>query len=610
MCGICGMLGLRQDFDTYEHALSVITGMSDSLRHRGPNGSGHWIDMEQKIVLGHRRLSIHDLSQNGKQPMISQSGRYVISFNGEIYNFSEMRTDLESKGVKLKSTCDTEVLLESIACYGFYQAIQKATGMFGVAVYDKDERKLHLARDRFGEKSVYYGWHRGRFLFGSELKAFKTLDFFQPEIDMDSIYLYLKYKYVKAPWSIYKGIYKLLPGQIVTLDLTTKNIYKQTYYNLADVAHECEQNITEASPEECVRELERILTNVISRQLKADVPIGLFLSSGIDSSLTSAIAQKVSNGKLKTYSIGSYDEKANEAETAKAYAHIFGTEHHEYYLNDKECMEILLKIPQIYDEPFAQPSAIPTYIVSKMAKQDVTVVISGDGGDEMFAGYKRDVQCPAMYKYLTCAKPREGKRFSDLYDYLQYAMFRVRGFHDNIVSFSPSAERHFRRFGSKNLLNDLNKALHFEAVTFMESETLVKVDRASMANSLEVREPFLDPEIAEFAFRLPEEYKYHNGSQKWLLKELLAHYLPRDLFDIPKRGFHIPVNQYLLSESFRKLREWAFNEKALSLSGMFNVSFTKERIQQNLTLGEKLPVENISYSILMLQLWLKENKFI
>jgi len=605
MCGICGFVGLEQDFLTYEKTKDYITKMTTSLAHRGPDGAGEWIDMDRRVAFGHRRLSIVDLSENGKQPMISQSGRYVITFNGEIYNYPELQTELETAGVRMRSTCDTEVLLEYIALHGIDKALKRATGMFGLAVYDREEHKIHLARDRFGEKSVYYGWNKGRFLFGSELKALKAFPFFEPELDKDSIYMYLKYRYIKSPWSIYQGIHKMLPGKIVTLDLNTNKLSEREYYNLEEVVCRGERNLTDASLEECVDELDNILTEVIKRQLRADVPVGLFLSSGIDSAVTSAIAQKVCNGKLKTYSIGSYDEKLNEAVLAKEYAKILGTEHHEYYLDDKECMELLFKIPAMYDEPFGQPSAVPTYLVSRMARKDVTVAISGDGGDELFVGYQRDIKYPVQYRYLL--KEEEYSRFSGIHDYLQYAMFKVVGFTDELWDGDVPKDRHYRQFGSNRIHNILNNALHYEAKTFMESETLLKVDRASMANSLEVREPFLDPSVVEYAFRLPETYKYDKGCRKVILKKLLEKYLPRELFDIPKRGFHIPINQYWFTDSFQEVMSWAFDESTLEKCDVFDVKKAKSAIDKMLKQGTNIPVQSIVYNILMLELWLKEN---
>ena len=605
MCGICGFVGLEQDFLTYEKTKEYITKMTTSLAHRGPDGAGEWIDMDRRVAFGHRRLSIVDLSENGKQPMISQSGRYVITFNGEIYNYPELQTELETAGVRMRSTCDTEVLLEYIALHGIDTALKKSIGMFGLAVYDREEHKIHLARDRFGEKSVYYGWNKGRFLFGSELKTLKAFPFFEPELDKDSIYMYLKYRYIKSPWSIYQGIYKMLPGKIVTLDLTTKELTEREYYNLEEVICRGERNLTDASLEECVDELDNILTEVIKRQLRADVPVGLFLSSGIDSAVTSAIAQKVCNGKLKTYSIGCYDEKRNEAEVAKEYAKILGTEHHEYYIDDKECMDLIFKIPEMYDEPFGQPSAVPTFLVSKLARQDVTVAISGDGGDELFAGYMRDIHFPVRYRYLF--NTDEYKRFTDMYDYLQYAMFKLPGFTDNIWAGDVPTGRHYRQFGSEKINNILNNALHFEAGTFMESETLLKVDRASMANSLEVREPFLDPAVVDFAFRLPEKYKYDKGCTKVILKQLLSRYLPREKFDLPKRGFLIPVNKYLFTNHFQEILAWAFSEETLGKSGLFNVPQTRAAYENMMSKGINIPIESLVYDILILNLWLKNN---
>lgn len=606
MCGICGYFGLDSDFVACDKTRNVIIKMSDSLTHRGPDGSGYWIDMDRHVSLGHRRLSILDLSDNGKQPMVSKSQRYVISFNGEIYNYLELEQELHAIGRKMKSACDTEVLLEYIDAFGLESTLKKAIGMFGLSVYDREKNELYLARDRFGEKSVYYGWNNGRFVWASELKAIKALPFVDLELDQDSIYLFLKYQYIKAPWSIYKDIRKMLPGQYLVVDFNDRTVSERFYYSLEEVIVNAEKNIVDKSLEECTEELDAILTKTIARQLRADVPVGLFLSSGIDSALTSAIAQRISGGRLKTYSIGSYNEERNEAPLAKEYAKLLGTDHHEYYLDDKECAELIFKLPSMYDEPFAQMSAIPTYLVSKLARRDVTVAVSGDGGDEMFFGYAHDL---AAIKYKYFLSEEQHQMFSDVYDFIQYN-FKRRAFRDEMLCTRQERVCNYADFGSPKIVNDLNRAMYFEAMTFMESETLVKVDRASMANSLEIREPFLSPEIAEFAFALPEEYKYYHGRTKRILKSLLAKYLPEELFDIPKRGFRIPVDEYLFSDSFKGITEWAFSENTLRKCGFYDIETTKAIINKELAREKQISLNSVVYNVLMMNIWLKENKYI
>ena len=608
MCGICGFVGKDVDFSTGSIVKKTIESMTSAIIHRGPDACGFWFDVDRRIALGHRRLSILDLSEKGHQPMISQSERYIISYNGEIYNCSELQKEIwkTNAGFKFKSTSDTEVLLEYISLFGVEKTLEKAVGMFGLACYDRRKNIIHLARDRFGEKSVYYGWNNGRFVFGSELKCFKSLPFFEPELDKSSVYMFLKYGYIKSPWSIYSGIYKILPGEMISVKLSKLTVEKNMYYSLEDVVVDGEKRIKESSLDECADELELLLRDTIKKQMKSDVPLGLFLSSGVDSALVSAIAQSVVNGDLNTYSIGSYDEKYNEAPKAKEYSKILGTRHHEYYLSDKECIDLLLKLPKIYDEPFAQPSAMPTYFVSKMAKKDVTVVLAGDGADELFAGYKRDIVNPVEYTYLI----NKGKlnRYSDLYDYLQYSMFMRHGFKDGILLEMPPSTRKYSQFGSNRIKNLINRALYFESMTFMESETLVKVDRASMSNSLEVREPFLDPCIVKFAYQLPEEYKYCLGDRKVVQKRLLERYIPRDVFDFPKKGFNIPINDFLIGDACRELLEWAFSKETIDSYRLLNEEVVVGIKDSFLADPMLFDGNSVVFGILVLQLWLENNR--
>lgn len=602
MCGICGFYGLKSDFVSYEKTLEMVRKMSDSLAHRGPDGEGQWVDMDNRIALGHRRLSILDLSNNGSQPMVSHSGRYVISYNGELYNYVELSAEIgRSEGVQFTSSCDTEVLLELIEKRGIKNALKKTMGMFGLAVFDRQDKKLYLVRDRFGEKSIYYGWNNGRFIFGSELKAIKAFQGFQGELDEDSVISFMKYRSIKAPWSIYRHINRLLPGEIVSLDLQTREVTHDFYYDLEEEAVQSEKNMVTASLEECVDELERLLTLTIKRQLRSDVPVGLFLSRGIDSALVSAIAQKVSGVKLRTYTIGSHNAMLDEAPLARKYSEIIGTDHTEYYPTVEEMRDAVVKLTNIFDEPFGQQVSVASYFLAKIAKRDVTVVITGEGADELFVGYPRDIYSVAEY-YAMCLSS-ESQRFENLNDYLQYNILKADGFRDEMMQKSMSKNRNLANFGSDRLINDINKSIYMEAKTFLESETLVKVDRTSMHHSLEVREPFLYQDVANFAYRLPLVYKYGAGKTKLILRKLLGRYLPEKLFDLPKQGFIIPVPIY--SKEFDDIRRTVFDRKNIEKSGLFRTDEIMREIGEKESKNSKL-----EFNLFMLQLWLNENDYI
>ncbi len=502
MCGICGFCGIgdASAFANHEMITKNIHGMTDSLAHRGPDDKGCWIDAQRRIALGHRRLSIMDLSARGRQPMLSSSGRFVITFNGEIYNYPLLMKELQSKGTVFKSNCDTEVLVEAIDCYGIEEAIAKTEGMFALAVYDRKENCIYLARDRMGEKPVYYGWNNGTFVFASELRALKALPFFRPEIEERAVYLFLKYRFIRSPLSIYKGIHKLPSGSIHALDLRTRAEATRKYWSLEDVAREGVDKRREGMTlDDATDRLDECLTGVISRQMRSDVPLGLFLSSGIDSSVIAALSQKQSLKSINTFTIGVSDGKLNEADAAHKIAGHLKTNHRELCITEQDAAESFSEMVHVYDEPYANPSQIPTYFVSKLSRKHVSVCLAGDGGDELFAGYRRMRTRAQWWE----KKTSHALKFSDFYEFYLYSVFEQDFFTNKITKVPPLEKEYFTQFTTKLLSDSFDMAMHFESLFFLEGDSCVRGDRASMAHGLEVRMPFLSHKAVEFAGRFP-----------------------------------------------------------------------------------------------------------
>lgn len=390
MCGISGFWNHSQNLST-EKLQAIVNGMSQRLLHRGPDSGGSWVDVEIGIALGHRRLAIVDLSAEGYQPMVSAEERYAITFNGEIYNFLDLRQQLEQLGHCFRGRSDTEVLLAAFSQWGLESAIKRTVGMFAFALWDRQERVLHLGRDRLGEKPLYYGWMGNTFLFGSELKALQGHPEWQGEIDRNALALFIRHNYIPAPYSIYKGIYKLLPGTLLTLKTEDRKSLPTPvpYWDAKSVAEFGVTNPFSGNEADAIAHLDHLLRDAIRRQMVADVPLGAFLSGGVDSSTVVALMQAQSSRPVKTFTIGFYEDGYNEAKEAKAVAQHLGTDHTELYVTPEEAIAVIPKLPTLYDEPFSDSSQIPTFLVSKLARQQVTVSLSGDGGDELFAGYNR-----------------------------------------------------------------------------------------------------------------------------------------------------------------------------------------------------------------------------
>lgn len=570
MCGIAGFIGKSSDWQT------EIKSMCDRIKHRGPDAEGIWSAENTEVVLGHRRLSVLDITSNGNQPMISSDCRYVISYNGEIYNYKEIEKYLIEKNIILKTQTDTEVLLEAIAEWGISEILERARGMFAFALFDRQENVVYLARDKMGEKPLYYGMVGRRFAFASDIACFEKMHNFSNSINQQALKLYFQHGYIPTPYSIYEGIYKLEPGTILKIDVNNFCMTSKVYWSIEDVAISGQQNLFKGTEREAAEELERILKETISMQMLADVPVGAFLSAGIDSSTVVVIMQNLSNVPVKTFTIGLEDQAYNEAVLAKKIAKILGTEHTELYISEKEAQAIIPELRMVYSEPFADSSQIPMMIVSALAKQQVTVALSGDGGDELFAGYN-------YYEYVKntwhqiCQIPRPiRKMIGGTFDYVPmisrmemarkgeflrctspenlYNWDRKKGFNQAI--FKQKIEAQSKNDECRNWIFDecQQNIMLMDLQMYHPDDILVKVDRAAMAYSLETRIPMLDSRVIEFAWSLPFQYKKNNGVTKKPLRNILYKYIPQEIMERPKTGFSIPINNWLVQG---KLKEWA-----------------------------------------------------
>jgi asparagine synthase (glutamine-hydrolysing) len=588
MCGIAGFL--FSSHAACKEPDPLIRKMTSALVKRGPDDEGHWLDVSAGVALGHRRLSIVDLSPAGHQPMVSGSGRYVLTFNGEIYNHREIRAELQRSGAPghWRGTSDTESLLAAIEAWGIQRALGRCVGMFAFALWDRTERVLTLARDRLGEKPVYYGCWNGMFIFASELKAFQAIPGFAPSIDRDAVWHYFCQKAVPAPLSIYEGIRKLEPGQMLTLragqDASFSNVTLHHYWSLQDALV---REPFRGSPDDAVLELQRLMLQSIGSQMVADVPVGAFLSGGIDSSTVVALMQSVSDRKVQTYSIGFEEAAFNEAAHAAMVASHLGTQHRELTVTAGEARAVIPTLADIWDEPFADSSQIPTALLAALARSEVTVALSGDGGDELFCGYKRQLTATAIERIpgktllstlLLAFGSSEaqvllrslpvGRLPKDVANRLRI-LSETLAFGDPAqrymaLSFQPEhwtlvlsdrsgGHLDAARPGSIGERDMLTVASAFDTVTYLPTDILAKVDRAAMAVSLETRVPLLDHRIVEFAFSLPSSYKVRDGRTKWPLRQILERFVPTALIDRPKMGFSVPIGEWLRGP----LRSWA-----------------------------------------------------
>lgn len=645
MCGVTGYLqcGVFSVSDTK----AVAASMSNRIAHRGPDDAGVWVDANAGIALGHRRLSILDLSPAGHQPMHSISGRYVIVFNGEIYNHNDIRKELEGNSqIKWRGHSDTEVMLAAIEEWGLESAVRRFTGMFAFAVWDRKERVLSIVRDRLGEKPLYYGWIGNTFVFASELKALRSHPAWQGEINRDALALYMRHNYIPAPYSIYKGIYKLLPGTIARIGAGEKNIVPEPYWSAKKVAEFGVTHPFVGGEAEAIEQLDSLLRDAIAKQMVADVPLGAFLSGGIDSSTVVALMQAQSNRPVKTFTIGFNESGYNEAEDAKKVARHLGTEHTELYISPQEAMAVIPKLPTLYDEPFSDSSQIPTFLVSQMARRHVTVSLSGDAGDELFGGYNRYFQGRQIWNkvrtiprpllglvasMITSVPPQRLDRFAEAFSSVMPGELKAGRAGDKLHKLAEIIDKESPEALYKELVShwkspssvvldshepstvitdksqwaDLDdftlRMMYLDTMTYLPDDILVKVDRAAMGVSLETRVPFLDHRIVEFAWRLPLSLKVRNGQGKWILRQVLYKYVPAELIERPKTGFGIPIDSWLRGP----LRDWAedlLDENRLRQEGFFNPVPIREKWAEHLS--GKRNWQYLLWDVLMFQAWL------
>lgn len=582
---MCGIAGLILSGGGNASLIGETRAMIDRIAHRGPDDDGVWVDDAAGVALGHRRLAIIDLSPAGHQPMTSACGRYVIVYNGEVYNYRALREEIESlTEVSWRGHSDTEVILAAVSIWGIECTLPKLNGMFALALWDRQERRLHLARDRFGEKPLYYGKFGNVFLFGSELKAIQAHPAFRGNLNRDALSLFLRHNYIPAPHSIWQDVNKLPPAHhmIVGADGTAGE--PVAYWSFAEVARAGVMEPMSDSPA-LIDRLEAVLTTAVGLRMEADVPLGAFLSGGIDSSLTVAMMQRQSARPVKTFTIGFSDKTYNEAEIAKTVARHLGTDHHELYVTPDDALSLIPSLPTIWDEPFADSSQIPTYMVSRMTREQVTVALSGDGGDELFGGYSRYFETERIWN-ATGWLPRPlrialGKllRAPRTGDIAQAAMNllpisrRHAAVRDRLPKIADVLEAGDHREVYRHLVShftdpaalvigsrepstlldqvppDLGDPVHvmmyLDTLTYLPDDILAKVDRASMAVSLESRVPFLDPNVVDFAWRLPIGAKIQGSSGKQILRKLLSRYIPSEIIDRPKMGFGMPVDEWL-----------------------------------------------------------------
>lgn len=626
MCGVAGFCDFSKKLIKDD-----LQEMTDVLHHRGPDDSGYsfFETAEHNIGLGHRRLSILDLSTHGHQPMSFE--KLEIIFNGEVYNFKEIREELLKYNYTFFSDSDTEVILKAYHKWGI-KAIDKFNGMFAIIIYDKESNKLIFIRDRAGVKPLYFYWNNGVFLFSSELKSFHKTNIFMKELNQDSVALYFQYGYIPQPHTIFKNTYKLESGHYLTLDLNTKELNKYKYWDVIDFYN---KEKLEVSEEEAIEETEKLLKSACEYRMVSDVPVGVFLSGGYDSSLVTSLLQKDRTEKIRTFTIGFHENKFNEAPFAKKVADYLGTNHTEYYCTAKDASDILPLLPDIYDEPFSDNSSIPTILVSKIAREDVTVSLSADGGDELFGGYDKYIQVEKLNKYIskipfksaigslmTSINPtkipfaKNINKFDHRYNKISQSInsknpIEVMSLITNL--FTPIEVKKLLSidFGNqitsfddiKYLREDLSvfdKMLAIDYKTFQLDDILTKVDRATMSVSLEGREPLLDYRLIEYVSRLDSSLKIKNGVKKYLLKEITHKYIPKEIMERPKMGFSTPIIGWFQKELKDYLIDY-FNEDFLKEQKIFNIKFV-QNLRDEYLAGKSDNIHKI-WALIVFQLW-------
>ena len=643
MCGITGFV--RPGGLAPGEGESIGRAMRDVLVHRGPDDSGVWVECRYGVVLAHRRLSIVDLSSAGHQPMFSPSQRYVIILNGEIYNHDCLRRRVEEKSERLvnwRGTSDTEVLLAAIDRFGVEETLNQVVGMFAFVLWDRRDKTLYLARDRIGEKPLYYGWQDRDLLFGSELKSFRVHPSFIGAIDESTIPLFLRYGYVPSPWSIFRGVEKVPPATILRFEVESGAFVvnampvARQYWSLHRVVENGLAKPFTGDENEAVDELDGLLATVIDLQTKADVPLGAFLSGGVDSSTILSLMQSRSLQAVKTFTIGFSDPSYNEADSARAIAEHLGTDHTERYVSPEDARDVIPRLPSLYDEPFADCSQIPTVLMCSLAREDVTVVLSGDGGDEVFGGYDRyfrllrfwgihervpfALRSPSVHliqtivgsglrggrlrtRLRTLANILDAPSPEILYRYCVSGWKRP----SDIMSKSEAASAAIEDVAYWPTPGDLQgRLMAIDTITYLPDDVLVKVDRAAMGVGLETRVPFLDHRILEFAWRLPPHFKMRDGAGKWILRRVLGRYIPPQLYERPKRGFGIPLASWLRGP----LREWAeslLQSHEIGAIGIFDGDVVRRT--WHAFLGGRDDLCTGMWTILMFQAWRAESMY-
>lgn len=651
---MCGIAGYWAGGDVFRggQANEILKNMSDAIIHRGPDSSGQWSDPKSGIALAQRRLAIIDLSDAGSQPMHSASGRYVITYNGEIYNFEDLRKELELAGHSpaWRGHSDTEVLLAAIEAWGFEKALQKSYGMFAIALWDHKNQTLSIARDRLGEKPLYYCKTKGNLVFASELKSLIRFPAFEAILDQQAITAYLQLSYVPSPLSIYKDVFKLDPGTISVFSRPDEAPEVFSYWKLSNFTETPRRTTEDISFDDAVNELELILSKVISSQMLSDVPLGSFLSGGIDSSLVTAVMQNNSDAQINTFSIGFDNNQFNESEHAKEVASHIGTYHTEFMVSERDALNVIPDIPQIYDEPFADSSQLPTVLLSRLARENVTVALTGDGGDEGFGGYNRHIfgpklwsgisKTPGFLKSAIASVALSSQGFATKSDSLFASIISSLGlpkttvtklakfallakmsksfddFYKNTVTTWPAQYAMFDEAQLRslfialkfdNLDDSASLIMALDTVTYLPNDILVKVDRAAMSTSLETRAPLIDARVFEFAWSLPEQYLIEGKNGKKVLKSLLHRHVPKNVIERPKQGFAVPLDSWLRGE----LREWAHSEIGQYCTGHCEDKHAQviEKMWNDHQLGNQNNSSAL-WSVLMLNSWFKSNKAI
>ena len=639
---MCGFSGFISQSLPRELGLEILSAMADELQHRGPDGSGVWIAQDAEVGFAHRRLSVIDTGKGGHQPMLSRSGRFVLVFNGEIYNYKALKAEMQASGTCFETNSDTEVLLASLETWGVEKGLKKLTGMFAFALWDKSKKKLVLARDRFGEKPLYFGWQGRSFLFGSTINSLKKHRDWCGEIDRESVSLLSRLNYIPDPKSIYKDIKKLSPGTWLELSLRDGIWHEKIgiYWSALTAATIARNSPFQGTYKDALRSLEDTMRTILEGQMSSDVPLGAFLSGGIDSSAIVALLQSQVTRPVRTFTIGFKNEEYDESASAEAVAKHLGTEHTTCKLSEIDVLELISELPKMYDEPFADASQLPTALVSKITRKDVTVALSGDGGDEVFGGYNRYIWGPRIAKtfnlfpsfarkvigsslrslpptawnrlfsfFLSSSRPRHiGDKLHKLGALCssndKEVLYRgmVEFWSDGLPCYSQQdirQEAYADIWGAD--FEFVEQMMLSDTISYLPDDIMVKVDRAAMAFGLETRAPFLDHRLFELAWSLPVSYRFEGSRSKSLLRDLLYKYVPKEVVDRPKSGFALPIGDYLRGP----LRDWSeslLTKERLEVEGYFDHKKVRNAWEQHLS--GRYNRQYDLWSVLMFQNWL------